>query len=102
MEWWLYSEQEDIQDEMPVLAVVMIYVALIAVCLFIQALVWPENKPVTCEFFIPSVLLPACVLTTILFFVKMVLSATVCYAEIRKYIAKSEVELKTYARKISR
>lgn len=33
MEWWLYSEQEDIQDEMPVLAVVMIYVALIAVCL---------------------------------------------------------------------
>ncbi|MEN0631836.1 hypothetical protein [Klebsiella aerogenes] len=100
MEWWLYSEQEDIQDEMPVLAVVIIYVALIAVCLFIQALVWPENKPVTFEFFIPSVLLPACVLTTILFFVKMVLSATVCYAEIRKYIAKSwEVELKTYARK---
>ncbi len=43
MEWWLYSEQEDIQDEMPVLAVVMIYVALIAVCLFIQALVWPEK-----------------------------------------------------------
>lgn len=100
MDWWLYSEQEDAQDDIPVLAVVVIYVALIAVCLVIQALIWPENKHVTFEFFIPSVLLPASVLTTILFFVKMVLCAPVCYAEVRKYVAKlREAELKTYARK---
>lgn len=100
MEWWLYSEQEDFQDDIPVLAIAVVYAGFIAVCLLIEALNWPENQHVTFDFFIPSVLLPVSILTTLLFLVKMMASVPKHYVDTRKYIAKSrEVKLKTYARK---
>ena len=98
--WWLYKKQPDPDSTVPVVMIVFLYVIAVAMGLAIRALTWPEQEHVTALFFVPSVILPICVVSLIVFTSFIFHDANIHYAETRKFIAKEqEINLKTYARK---
>lgn len=100
--WWLYKQQPDPDSTVPVVMIVFLYVIAVAMGLAIRALTWPEQEHVTALFFVPSVILPICVVSLLVFTSFIFHDANIHYAETRKFIAKEqEINLKAYARKIS-
>lgn len=99
-EWWLHKEQPDADTNVPVAVIVVLYVIFTGMGLLIGILAWPENERVTALFFVPSVILPIC-LTSVLVYIGFIFhNARIHYAETRKFIAKErEINLQAYARK---
>ncbi|WP_188512030.1 hypothetical protein [Enterobacter hormaechei] len=98
--WWLYKQQPDPDSTVPVVMIVFLYVIAVAMGLAIRALTWPEQEHVTALFFVPSVILPICVVSLLVFTSFIFHDANIHYAETRKFIAKEqEINLKAYARK---
>ena len=98
--WWLYKKQPDPDSTVPVVMIVFLYVIAVAMGLAIRALTWPEQEHVTALFFVPSVILPICVVSLLVFTSFIFHDANIHYAETRKFIAKEqEINLKAYARK---
>jgi len=98
--WWLYKKQPDPESTVPVAMIVFIYVIAVAMGLALRALTWPEQEHVSALFFVPSVILPICVVSLLVFTGFIFHDANIHYAETRKFMAKEqEINLKTYARK---
>lgn len=98
--WWLYKEQPDVDTDVPVAVIMILYVVAIGASLLIRALTWPEKDHVTAIFFVPSVILPFSLVSMIVFIAFMFHGASIHYFETRKFIAKQhEINLQTYARK---
>lgn len=98
MEWWLYSKQKDADVKMPTLAIAAVYLVAIVVGIILEIFNWPQNKQVTLFFFLPSVILPLSLVTCLVFALKMIVSTSVNYAEMRKYIANDRTfRLKSFA-----
>lgn len=99
--WWLYKQQPDPDSTVPVVMIVFLYVIAVAMGLAIRVSP-PEQEHVTALFFVPSVILPICVVSLLVFTSFIFHDANIHYAETRKFIAKEqEINLKAYARKIS-
>ncbi len=99
-EWWLYKQQPDAESNVSVAVIIAIYVLAIGASLLIRALTWPEKEHVTAIFFVPSVILPFCLVSMFVYIAFMFDDTHVHYFETRKFIAKErEINLKTYARK---
>lgn len=100
MEWWLYEKQPDADSDTPVWVISGIYVVAIGLGLLIRVLTWPEKEHVTAIFFMPSVILPACLVSLFVYVYFMFHNASIHYCETRKFIAKErEINLTAYARK---
>ncbi|MDK9585619.1 hypothetical protein [Lelliottia wanjuensis] len=98
-EWWLYKKQPEPDTDVPVMAIIILYVATIAFCLLIRAFTWPEKEHVTAIFLVPSFFLPACLLSVFVFLGFMMRDADIHYAETRKFVAQErEINLKAHAR----
>lgn len=98
--WWLYKKQPDTDTTVPVAMIVFLYVIVVATGLAIRALTWPDQEHVTAIFFVPSVILPICLVSLLVFIGFIFHDANIHYAETRKFIAKEqEINLKAYARK---
>lgn len=94
------QKQPDPDSTLPVVMIVFLYVIAVAMGLAIRALTWPEQEHVTALFFVPSVILPICVVSLLVFTSFIFHDANIHYAETRKFIAKEqEINLKAYARK---
>ncbi|MDU4841190.1 hypothetical protein ACP4QI_011105 [Leclercia sp. TB492] len=98
--WWLYKEQPDADTDVPVAVIIILYVVAIGASLLIRALTWPEKEHVTAIFFVPSVILPFCLVSMIVYIAFMLHDASIHYFETRKFIAKQrDINVKAYARK---
>lgn len=99
-EWWLFKKQPDADTDVPVAVIIVLYVVAIGASLLIRALTWPEKEQVTAIFFVPSVILPFCLVSVIVYVAFMFHYASIHYFETRKFIAKErDIHLKAYARK---
>ncbi|MFZ3619016.1 hypothetical protein ACOYA6_07175 [Leclercia barmai] len=98
--WWLYPKQPDADKDVPVAVIIVLYVVATGAGLLIRALTWPEKEHVTGIFFVPSVILPICLVSVLVYTAFMFHNASIHYFETRKFIAKErEINLQTYARK---
>ncbi len=98
--WWLFNKQPDADTDIPVAVIIVFYVVATGVGLLIRTLTWPEKEHVTAIFFVPSVILPICLVSVVVFICFIFHDANIHYFETRKFIAKErEINLKAYARK---
>ncbi|HDS6852605.1 TPA: hypothetical protein QH025_002855 [Enterobacter cancerogenus] len=98
--WWLYKKQPDPDTDVPVVVIILIYVISVGMGLLMRALTWPETEHVTAIFFVPSVILPICMVSVFIYTGLIFHNATLHYFETRKFIEKErENNLKAYARK---
>ena len=79
--WWLYKEQPDADTDVPVAVIIILYVVAIVASLLIRALTWPEKEHVTAIFFVPSVILPFCLVSMIVYIAFMLHDASIHYLE---------------------
>ena len=99
-EWWLYKKQPDADTNIPVGVIIVLYIVAIGAGLLIRTLTWPEKEHVTAIFFVPSLILPVCLVSAVVFIIFMIHDANIHYFNARKFIAKErEINLKAYARK---
>jgi len=99
-EWWLYKKQPEENTDVPLTGIIVLYVVAIGASLLIRALSWPENEPVNALFFVPSVILPICLVSMIVYIAFIFHNASIHYFETRKFIAKQhEINLQAYARR---
>ena len=86
-EWWLFKKQPDADTDVPVAVIIVLYVVAIGASLLIRALTWPEKEQVTAIFFVPSVILPFCLVSVIVYVAFMFHDANIHYFETRKNVA---------------
>lgn len=99
-EWWLYKKQTSPDTDVPVGIIIILYIVFIGMGLLFRTLTWPEKEHVTAIFFVPSVILPTCLVSVFVFIGFIFHDARIHYFETRKFVAKErEIDLKAYARK---
>lgn len=99
MNWWLYSKQDEFEEDFPRLGVFIFYAIVVVVCIGIRAVTWPGNKHVDLDFLIQSVLIPVVAVTFLVQVLSVGYHGFRHYTETRLLIAaRQEYKVISYAR----
>ncbi|WP_052184422.1 hypothetical protein [Rahnella aquatilis] len=84
-QWKLYPPLKKREKfRFPWLAILLIYIVVIAVAVLIRALFWPDNKSVEDIFFLQAVVVPFFIITTCLCYAGMFLSVEEYYYDVKR------------------